>query len=527
MEEFDFIIIGAGHNGLTCGAYLAKAGEKVLVLEKRSSVGGGATTEEVTLPGFRHNLHSIAHSWVLTGPVYKDLELEKYGARYIIPEIQYGILFPDGKSLILYLDKEKTAKEIEKFSKRDALTYRDMVKKYERLNDTIVRLFYNPPVLLSKMMSLLERTEEGLELLRIQFSNPKNLCDEYFESEEVKTWLLLWAVQSGTPIDYYGCGSIIPIISSLIYKNPYGICIGGSKGLTDAMARVIEAHNGKILLGSEVERIIVDNDIASGVELKKGDKVIARKGVVSGTNFKDTFLKLINEDKLDSNFIKKVKRFREDEVSLITLSLALNEPPKWRSMDEKLNKCLIVGWGCEGVKDIQKQFNEIRIGISPETISGISITPTLYDPTQAPAGKHTMTIWHITTYNIEGGGNKWDEIKHTIGDRIIDKFIQYSPNMKDNILDIYIYSPLDMEREMGSMFKGSIFLGNVAQDQMGIFRPIPGYSNYKTPIINLYLCGGSSHPCGGISGAPGYNAANVIADDKKIKKWWTHKEIRG
>jgi phytoene dehydrogenase-like protein len=517
-KDYDVIIVGGGHNGLTCGCYLAKAGLKILVLERRKNIGGGACTEEVTLPGFKHNLHSGAHSWIFAGPVYNDLELEKFGSRYVFPEIQYGALFSDGRSLIAYRDKEKTIKNIEKFSKRDAKVYSDTLLKFDKLFELLMGYFYSPPAPPSVMASTLEGTEEGREILKIQYTSPKALCDQLFESEEVKVWVMSWASGVAVMADVYGTAISIPLMLTLIHRRPFGISVGGSRMLAEAMVNALKEWGGDVRRETHVNKIIVENGKAIGVEIEDGARIYARRAIVSNTVPGETFLKLIGEEYLEENFIKKVKDYQPDEVAWFTPHLALNEPPRWIGNNDDLNKCIVVSWGIDTVNQLQSQFNDVRLGIPPRVIGGLSYTPTLYDPTQALPNKHTWTSWHMVPYDVEKG---WDNIKEEYADKIIKVLNKFAPNFDEsNILGKFIYSPLDMEREVISMFKGSVLHGNITQDQMGIFRPFHGYKPYRTPINALYMCGGSTHPCGGITGAPGYNAANAITEDLNIKKWW-------
>ncbi len=524
MADYDIIIVGGGHNGLACGCYLAKAGEKVLVLERRENIGGGACTEERTLPGFKHNLHSTMHGWIHGGPVYKDLELEKYGSRYVFPDPNYVMVFRDGRSLCLYKDVDRTCKEIEKFSRRDAKTYRETNKKFTHIKDMVMASWFSPPTAPSLAFSMLEGSEDGLEFLRIMQSSPQHVCEELFESDQVKTWILLMATQGGNPQDLYGTGAFIPLLLAGMHSDPYGLSVGGSRMLVEALAKALEAHGGKVCKNTHVKKIIVKDGAAIGVELLNGDKIMAKKAVVSNTSVTATLLDLVDEEHLDDAFIKKAKAFTPDEVTILTTHLALNEPPLYKAARDNpdVQKALTVGWGVETPDELQSQFIDIKSGIPTRQIGNLSFSPTVHDPSQAPPGKHTAFLWQFNPYNLKDGGpEKWDRIKEEYGNRVVEAWKEYAPNLtRDNILGSYIHSPLDVEREIISMFKGSMLHGHISSDQMGYFRPFPGWSQYRMPIKNLYLCGGSAHPTGGISGAPGHNAAGVIADDFGVKRWW-------
>ncbi len=310
-ERYDVIIIGGGHNGLTCGCYLAKAGQRVIVFERRHNIGGGCCTEEVTLPGFKHNLHSFIHGWIHSGPVYQDLELEKYGARYIFPETQWGIVFKEGgdRALVQYIDLDKTCKELEKFSLKDAKTYRELILYFQQMKGIIIAGLFAPPLPPSVLVGMLEGTKEGLEFWRLMQSSPKSLCNELFESEEIKAWALLCTSQGGNPHDIYGTGIYLPAIFALTHIKPYGMAVGGSRMLAEAMAKVVEANGGKIVKNAHVEKILTRNGTCYGVRLADGGEIQARV-VVSNTEPQQTFLKLVGEAHLDYDTTKKVKNFK-------------------------------------------------------------------------------------------------------------------------------------------------------------------------------------------------------------------------
>jgi phytoene dehydrogenase-like protein len=434
------------------------------------------------------------------------------------------MVFKDGRSITLYKDLDATCKQIEKFSKRDAKTYKEMYYKYKDLKDILVGTLFNPPAPPTAMYGPMEGTEEGLDLLKTIINSPKVIMDELFESDEVKVWLLLMTTQAGNPSDVAGTGYLYIVMIPLFHTKPWGISVGGSRMLAEAMVKMIEAHGGEVLKESHVSKITVENGVATGVELSDGTRFTAKKAVVSNTEPQQTLLKLVGEEHLKPEFADKVKNFRWDEIVLFTPHLALNEPPKWVGSDKNpdLLKCPAIGFGLESTLDLQMQFNDIREGALPRRIGGLALIPTICDPTQAPPGKHTAFLWQYTTYNLrDGGGAKWDDVKEDLADKVIEVWKEYAPNItRDNILGKYVDTPLEIERRTISMVHGSMMLGEMTQDQLGYFRPIPGWSQYRMPIKNLYLCGGSTHPCGGITGACGYNAVNVIAGDLGIKKWW-------
>ncbi|MDY6861640.1 MAG: NAD(P)/FAD-dependent oxidoreductase [Thermodesulfobacteriota bacterium] len=525
---YDVIIVGGGSNGLCCGCYLAKAGLKVIIFERRHIIGGGVMTEEnLSAPGFKHSLHSNFHGWIHIGPVYKDLELEKYGSKYVFPETPLAQVFSDGKCLITYTNLDRFCKEMEKFSVKDARTYRDIYNQFMSMKDIFVGYLYSPPVPQSVWSAPLEKTEFGRELLKMQMASANAVADDLYESEEIKSWVAMVTAQAGIGPDVYGTGLLVPLMTTLEHDPGWGEAIGGSGTLSIAMAGFLEAHGGKVVKNSHVERILIKDGSAIGVELADGSKIMARKLVASNVEPKQTFLKLVGEEHLDTGFIRQIKRWKYDEMSLFSFHMAIHEPPHYKASKDNpdLNKCWGVFMGNDTAATFDSQFADIRQGIQPaKDIAFCGIVPTLHDPSQAPPGKHTAFIWHYSTYNLKGGPESWKEIEEDYADRVMDVWEEFAPNMNPkNVIGRYMYTPLDIHRENISMPEGGFCSGDMTSDQMGVYRPFHGYPHYRTPIGNLYVCGPSCHPGGGCSCAPGHNAAGVIAEDLKLKKWWENK----
>ncbi|MDY6864160.1 MAG: NAD(P)/FAD-dependent oxidoreductase [Thermodesulfobacteriota bacterium] len=535
QEEYDIIIIGAGHNGLVCAAYLAKAGLKTINIEKRDVVGGAASTEEVTLPGFKHVTHSNYHGWIHLGPVYKELEVAKYH-KYIFPDPSFAIVFEDRRSILFHTGKgmdpvDRTCKSIERFSLKDAKTYREIYSLHRNFSELTKAWLFSPPLSYAQQFGLLEETEMGREFLREQLTSGKVVIEESFESDQVKAFMLSMQVQVGVGVEQFGTGSYLPTMISLEHDPGWGLSVGGSVTLGLALARIVEDHGGKILVNSPVERILVKDGVATGVELSNGRKIIAKKGVVSNIDPAGTFLKLTGEDYLEDSFIKKVKRYRPG-MAVVTPHYALNEPIRYKAAekDPQVNR----SWGifiAENADRVIDFYRNVHAGIppkKPEDTMFIVVSNTLWDPTQAPAGKHTAFYWMHQPYHLkEGGAQKWAEIKEEVADIADDAWREYALNLtEENILARHVDGPLDYERKMPQLIEGCWLMGDMTQDQAGLFRPFHGYPPYRSPIENLYMCGACNHPGGGISGAPGYNCAGVICEDLNVKKWWSPMSLK-
>ncbi|MEE8449766.1 MAG: NAD(P)/FAD-dependent oxidoreductase [Thermodesulfobacteriota bacterium] len=524
MSQYDAVIIGGGHNGLILAAYLVRSGLKVAVLEKRGEIGGGLTTEEVTVHGFRHNLHSHFHTTINIMPPYKDLELEKYGACYVCPPTQKGMPLLDGRGLTIHTDIEKTCESLARISKEDARAYRTLYDDYKEFIETAVAAaIYSPPAYPTERIARLETSPEGLDYLKLERACPRDVVNALFQNEAIKALILHGlAIPRGIMDDYYGLGMLVPLIVSLAELDH--LCLGGSHVLAHALWRVIVSHGGVVRGNKEVKRIIVQQGSACGVETADGEKFMAEKFIASAIDLKQTFLNLLGEEDLSTELRGKVANYKGEEYSIFGIHLAINEPPRYRSaqFDPALQQALNLSIGGESTQALAQQWLDIRQGKPPEEPCLYLSVPTLFDQTQAPADKHTALIWQPAPYALRtGGASAWDEIKEEYADRCLAKLRQYAPNMDEkNIIARYILTPLDIERKLKSMPQGGVFHGRLCQDQIEFFRPLHELCQYRTPIANLYLCGSSTHPGGGITGAPAYNALQIIAEDLNLTRWW-------
>jgi len=520
--SYDFIVVGAGHNGLACAAYLARAGEKVLVLERSDRVGGGCHTEEITLPGFKHNVCSVVHTHIPLSPVYRELELERHGVRYVYPEHLRGTIFPDHRSLVMYREAARMEAELAKFSARDAKTFRQLYDDYaEFIDSTYLPLMYSPPLAPSLQSAELEKSEEGRTLLQWQASTPVQLLNELFESEEVKVHFLARMTVLGFAPDQFGQGWICLF---RILKAEAPICVGGSQQLAHGLRSAFEAHGGVAQTNVEVKRILLRGNKAIGVELKDGARLDAAKAVITNVEPKRSFLQMVGEEFLPATFATRVKNYHSRGRSLMVLHLALTEPPKYRA--GATNPPVNVAFSQEmfggTMLDQIRAYQEIALGQPPRKEMLQITLPTLFDPSQAPAGKHTAVVWQYAPYKVGPEGPEgWKKVREEYAEHLLDLWRSYAPNItKDKILAMKIQDPSDTERVNDNLVNGVDVVGDMTPDQMGYFRPFAGWSSYRTPIEGLYMCGGYCHPGGGVHAGAGHNAAGVIAEDFTLQKWW-------
>ncbi|HSA89774.1 MAG TPA: NAD(P)/FAD-dependent oxidoreductase [Burkholderiales bacterium] len=515
---YDFIVIGAGHNGLACAAYLAKAGARALVVERSNRVGGACHTEEATLPGFKHNICSVVHTHIPLSPVYRDLELERHGVKYVYPDYLRGTIFPDHKSIVMYRETERMAAELGRYSARDANTFRQLAADYgEFIDSTYLPLMYSPPLPPSLQTAELEKSDEGRALMQWQAATPVQLLNELFEAEEVKVHFLSRMTVLGFAPDQFGQGWICLF---RILKAEAPICVGGSQQLAQGLRSVFEAHGGVVRTGIEVKRILVRGNRAGGVELADGTRVEAAKAVVTNAEPKKSFLGMVGEELLPPSFVTRVRNYHSRGRSLFVLHLALSEPPLYRAAAQ--NAPVNVAFSQEmfggAVEDQVRAYQEIAMGRAPrEEMLQITL-PTLFDPSQAPAGRHTAVVWQYAPYALAGG---WGKVRAEYAEHLLGLWRSYAPNMtRDKVLAMKIQDPTDTERLNDNLVNGVDVVGDMTPDQMGYFRPFAGWSSYRTPVEGLYMCGGYCHPGGGVHAGAGHNAATVIVEDYKLKRWW-------
>ncbi len=531
-ENYDFIIVGSGPNGLFSGCYLAKAGQKVLVLERMEEIGGGCPpVQELTgVPGFKHNRHSIWHVWMPYTPPYTDLEMEKYGCKYYLTKLDEPIncqVYRDGRALMFWRDLDRMCKGLEKFSKRDAETWRELGERLRPFKETLLSMFFTPPPQLSQVFAPLEESVEGQRLMVDILSTAEDFCDTYFESPQIKAWLQAQAVNMGMPPDASLSGTMIVATGFSQQDTPAGLCIGGSGAVTQALVNCLKDNGGEIRNKTHVDKVLIENGEAKGVILSDGTEIRCNKAVISDTAANRTMLDLVGEEHLDEHTLFKAKNFKWCKTALNVVHLALNERPHWKAEENEpdVSKCWVVIQGCDTPEEIMSVYNDAKEKKIPRCMGNLSFIPTIPDPSQAPPGKHTFAIWFFGNHSLEGDPENWHKKSDEIIDLCLDKLQAYTTNInKDNILGRKLYSCYDIGLDIINMEYGDQVGGETSLTQMFGNRPWPGMSDYRTPIENLYVTGMTCHPAGGIHGAPGYNTVGAVCDDLDIEKWWEEED---
>lgn len=530
MESYDFIIIGGGPNGLCAAAYLSKAGQKVLVLERHLEMGGGLATEEVTLGGYYHNTHCVYHMMVDYAPIYRDLELDKYGCHYLYPDPQVVMPFSDGTSLCLYSDVERSCASIARFSPKDAASYRESYHRFKAyMDEFIAPATYVKPLAALEQIPALESTSIGSEISAFTPRSPQEVVDELYENPRVRTLMLYLACHWGLDHDGTGVGYLIPLMLNRAVSSR--LCVGGSHRLSHAISRVIQESGCGRLRGSiRIKRIVVENGTAKGVELENGTLIEARKAVISSIDPHQTFLELVGEEHLPEHFVERIREWKWEKWSLCSLHAALEEPPDFASANGNpdINKGLMYILGYETPDALLKHWQEIEKGELPASVGFDCVFPTVHDPSQAPSGRHTGSLHAMAPYHLKGGPERWwdRQLREEHEERFLATLQKYAPNMtRDKVLWTYLVTPVDFSNKYLDMVHGSIKQGDYHPFQMGYLRPNEECSEYFTPLNGLYLCGASCHSGGLVTFGPGYNAVNRIAEDMGIEKWWQDTEL--
>ena len=517
-RNYDGIIIGAGHHGLVLGAYLAKAGLDILVVERRLDYGGGLSTKEATEPGFYHNLHSINHFHISETPWFKDLGLGER-VTYITPRYEFGQAHSDGTALVLGRDLEETVANIARFSKKDAATFREWNRKGERITASIfLPERYSEPLPRTEREALLSRTMLGREFLAVTKRQPLDVVQELFENEHVRLLFLFKVSLFGTwLVDTLSTSPMGSVIRAFDLETGYQLCQGGSFNLARGLMETFIAAGGHYQPQIAIDRIIIEGGQATGIALADG-RTVRAKFIASTLDVHQTFEQLVGRGQLPEPFRRKLDGFRYTPWTIYGLHLALHESPRFAaaSFDPNIDRALKWSIGAETMEDLFAAHRDVQAGRVPKLVQFGSGPLSLLDPTQAPPGKHTTYAWHVMPLNPDLGGQRYDEFQEEFADKIIETWARYCPNMtRRNIIARHIYTARDYACELINMKSGDIFMGAFNAGQV-----MYNHFGYRSPIANLYNAGSAGHPGGAISGGAGYITAGIIARDLGLKLWW-------
>ena len=521
-QTFDAIIVGGGHNGLVCAAYLAKAGKKVLVLEQRHILGGAAASDEI-FAGFTFSVYSYVVS-LFRPHIVRELELTRHGYQVIPLECTFTP-FPDGESLTRCGDPEATRREIARFSPHDAEIAPRFSMAMTKMASFIKHIIDAPspdPAALrmteiARLLKLGRRfkkldADERYLFAKLMTMSAVEFLDLWFESDRLKGPVSVSGI-IGTCLGVRSPGTAYVLLHHYMGEidgafRSWGLSKGGTGGVSLACARAARSYGAEILTEAPVEQILIKDRSAAGVVVRGGHE-IKSKAVISAGDTHQTFFKMVGEQHLDNDFVRQLRRFKF-RGSSAKVNLAVDRLPEFSCKPGEgphLKGDITIA---PGVDYLEKAYDDAKYGnFSKKPFLDIVI-PSLTDPTVAPPGKHVISIFvQYAPYHLKEGAAHWPEKREALGDTVIDTLAEYCPNLKDSILHRQVVTPWDLEQDVG-LTEGNIFQGELSLEQLGPFRPVAGWSHYRTPINNLWMCGSCVHPGGGIMGAPGELAAKTF-----------------
>ena len=496
--DFDIVVAGAGHNSLVAAAYLAKAGHRCLVLEDQPRIGGGVGTRELTRPGFKHDIASSVHGGMQNNPAMQDLELAKFGLSYVVPDPVMHTSFPDGSSITVWRDFERTAREFDRINPRDGRAFRQVAAELAEIGP-----------LLGSDAKLAQHPRGNVWRRRVKMSAYDMAC-QLFEDSRCRAFALAAGHLGGDPpCEPASYRSALSVVTS--GRNGRPIAIGGSEALALALGRVITANGGTILTNKRVTRLIVEGRRAAGVECADGTAYRAGKAVLSTLHVKH-LVEMAPRELWPDDFVQNVAAWRP-EVAMFVAHYAVTEPPKYPVAGGTLSPCESVTL-VNPARLLRLEFDDADGQIDVDDPPLQIVCPTVADPSRAPAGMHTLKINGFQPYAIRQGAERWDALKKEVADAYLATLRRLAPNLTDDkILARAIVSPVDLEGLNRHFWHGSAHAGYDGPGQSGDMRPVPGWSDYRMPIEGLYQTGACTRPGGSVTGAPGRNAAAVMLKD--------------
>lgn len=500
MTAFDVVVAGAGHNSLVCAAYLSRAGLRVLVLERAGRVGGDATTEEVTLPGFRHDMCASAHTIFQSSPIVRDdeLELGRYGLRYLFPDPVVVMPFSDGESITMWRDRARTRGDIARHSERDAAAYDRLLADWDRIKGAVGRLRYTPGATAADLTEALS-SAGGAEALRWRGASALDVVRERFEHPRVRVFFAWVSLMTMAYIDRPGTG--LNALSLVAGRQAFSwtTAEGGSGALPDALVRIVAEHGGEVRTRTEVARVLVEEGRAAGVVTTAGAVHRARRAVVSTIHPQHL---VAAAPGLAATLGPRNARWRTN-VTMFVTHYALARAPLYRTSEGPIPA---VGAGIAGsVEELASALEEHRAGrVGTEHAPLLCISATAVDPSRAPAGRHTLKLVGFLPYALaDGGPQRWDAIKRDVSAALFERYLEHVTGLeRADVLASEVESPLDLERRNPHNYRGSCHGGDGAE-------PL----DHRLAIPGLYQTGSTTIGGASISGAPGRNCAQVVLDD--------------
>lgn len=518
-STYDVVVIGSGHNGLTTAAYLAKAGQKVLILEKNDWYGGGVVTQEILAPGFKFDLHSSLHVNIQANPLIRNDELglvSKYGLKYLHPDGVYSTMFEDGTSLITFKDVGKTCENIANISPRDADAYRRFAEMSMKIIPLVTQSLFTPAPMQGPFYALLDQSIEGQEMFRALQMSKLDICREWFESDKLIIHLLKFAAETLTAPEDKGTGFVLYTMPGMVHTHPIGVPVGGSGALVEALIRCLNSYGADFRMETEVTKVLVESGRAAGVRLANGEEIRARNAVI-GQIHPWLLDKLI--DGLDSGVAARAKRVQTGSFAIMPQHYALNEPPIYKAGAEA-GRVILANYAPPTLERFLRIFDNFRYGDmwgegSTDCIMA-SHMQCQFDATQCPPGKAAITVYGFGPFDLRGGAHTWDERQHEVADWLLERYREYTTNITDaNIIGRRFDTPLEISRHSPMFQKGDVSGAGEFLHQIGGHRPNPELAKLKVPGIDRLYLTGTAINVSSVSGA-GRATAMKACQDLKI-----------
>ena len=514
VREADVVVAGAGHNSLITAAYLARAGLSVIVVDARSVAGGGAASEELLEPGFLLDSCSTGHTLIQTNPLLTRDELGllgEQGLEYLSPDPFAHVVFPDGEQLTMWLDLERSCEELARFSKRDAAAYRETLDEYDRVKQVFSAARFNPVGYGPSMSEMLAEHPDGHRWERRRMLSAWEVIRDTYESEHVRAFFLWQAFQTYVPVDVAGTG---PLAYSIVFgrqRRGWTLPRGGSGELAASLVRTIEAAGGEVLTDRKVERLVLDGDRCIGFEVGGGERFIGRQAVVSTIHVKH-LIDMAPAEVWPEDWRWGIKTY-DIGLSGFAVHHATSAAPVYETPRGQRSS---VSSGLAGFpQQVLDYGRRMRDGIhDPEPAWLLLACPTLADPSRAPEGHHTVKLLTCAVASPPPGAASWQDAKGEFAARQLERVREYVPSLSDDaILASLVQAPPDIEAQNPHMIDGAMHGGIRSLPQAGPLQPAPGWGRHRTPLAGLYQTGGTTHPGGSITGAPGRNAARIVFED--------------
>ncbi|WP_376791995.1 phytoene desaturase family protein [Thermoflexus sp.] len=513
VVAFDVVVAGGGHNGLACAAYLAKAGLRVLVVEGREVLGGDTTTEELTVPGFRHDPCATAFELFQSSPTIRNDELDlRRRLRFLHPDPVVTMPFDDGTSLTMWRDRQRTAAEIARFSRRDAEAYLELLAEYDQVKEIFNNHRYTPIGYGPSLEERLAERPNGGYWKRRYRQSALEVIQEYFEDDHVRAFMLWLAFMTLQPVDRPYTGRLAYALPHGRQANSWTLPAGGAGTLPAALATFIREHGGEIRTGEWVTELLIEGGRCVGVRTAAGHTYRARHAVVSSIHIKH-LVEMAPASAWGEEFRRGVAQWQAG-FTMFVAHYALREPPLYPLNGERVPVATAgIAGSVDNLLRLMSDFQRGQLHLDTPVL--LVLTPSVVDRSRAPEGGHTLKVVSFLPYELaDGGPSRWDTIKEEVAQQLFDYLCRFAPNLREElIIGRYVESPLDLERRNPHNWHGTCHGGDLSPAQSDEMRPVPGWASHRMPIPGLYQTGATTHPGGSVTAGPGRNAAWVLLDD--------------